>query len=167
MGTSFSKIVSVEKTNEDDSLNVVQDKSMVLNLLPVLDDDCLNLIQHYRRILEACQRREHILKHATLEYAWSPHLKDYGNMFADLIVRVPTSFAKPFHNSPPWELYSFDGLDVRIGMWEDRSNLIYLIGDDVQSWDHVRHIPIGSKLFSDIDIQCKRILYKKEWMSFM
>ena len=169
MGASPSKVLSVEieEMNDDESLNIVQIEDIVSNLFPTLDDDSLSLIQHYRRILEACQRREHILKHATLEYAWSPHLKDYQNTFMDMIVRVPTSSAVPFHNSFPWEVYSFDGLKVRIGMWEDRNNLIYLLGDDVQSWNHVRNIPIGTKLFLDMDIQCKRIRYKEEWIAFM
>lgn len=169
MGASCSKVSSVEKIEEtnNDSLKTIQNESVVLNLFPTLDDDSLSLIQHYRRVLEACQRREHILKHGTLEYAWSPHLKkDYGNTFMDLIIKVPTYSAIPFHNSPPWELYSFDGLKVRIGMWEDRNNLIYLIGDDVQTWNRVRNIPIGTKLFLDMDIKCKRIQYKKEWMTF-
>ena len=138
----------------------------VSNSFPTLDDDSFELIQHHRRILEARQRRELILKHATLDSAWTPKWKERADRFMDLVVRVPTSLAIPFHNSPPFEIFSFNGVNVRIGMWEDRYNLIYLFGDDVQSWDYVRDISIGSKLFLNVDIQCKRIRYKGKWITF-
>lgn len=144
---------------------IIGNDSKISNALPVLDDDVLELIQHYRRVSEACQRRESILKHATLEYAWSPGTKNSIGTLVDLIVRVPTVSAIPFHNDPPWEIFSFNGKNVRVGMWEDRSNLIYLFAEDVQSWNHVVHIPIGSKLFFKNDIRCKRLRHKKKWIS--
>jgi hypothetical protein len=171
MGKALSKLIEVEKENQDVEIkglmqNDVQIEDIVLQSPPpVLDDDSLALIQRYRRIGEACQRREFILRHAMLEYAWSPGVQDSRRTFMDLIVRVPTSSAVPFHNNPPWEVFSFNGQDVRIGMWEDRSNLIYLFGDDVQTWDFVRQKSIGSKLFVEYDIRCKRIRYKKEWVT--
>ena len=159
MGTLFSKNVFVKQ------VSFTENRDNVSSSFPTLDDDSLELIQHHRRILEACQQRESILKHATLEYAWSPKCKGYAHTFMDLVVRVPSFSAIPFHNSPPWEVFSFNGVNVRIGMWEDRNNLIYLLGDDVQSWNHVCNISAGSKLFLNVDIQCKRIRYKNEWMT--
>lgn len=180
MGSSDSKpryisvqqeypVEKVERLSlNDDTDTIITKKSdgeNILKPLPTLDDDSLAIIQRYRRILEACQRREYILKHATLAYVWSPRItKNYKDSFMDLIVKVPSDSAIPFHNQYPWEIFSFNGIDVRIGMWEDRYNLIYLVGEDVQSWEHMRNISIGTKLFLNDDIKCKRIKYKSEWV---
>lgn len=159
------KVEKLSVNNDTETIIKEGDNENILKPLPILDDDSLEIIQRYRRILEACQRRENILKHATLACVWYPQItKNYKDSFMDLIVKVPTHSGIPFHNQYPWEIFSFNGKDVRVGMWEDRDNLIYLVGEDVQSWEHMRNVSIGTKLFLSDHIECKRIKYKNEWV---
>ena len=132
--------------------------------LPDLPDDILHLIQLQRRILEAASRREDILRHATLHYVWSPGMKNSLGL-CDLVAKVQTSNAVPFHNTSPFEVFLIDGIKVRVGMWEDRHDLIYLIADDVQTWAHVRYAWLGSHILKYSSIKCQRLRWKGEWIN--
>ena len=140
---------------------------------PQLPQELLDMIQYHRRLGEAYRRRERILRFASLEYAWAPlplpltaerDCYKYHRTFHDLIIRVPTSNAIPFHNIPPWEVYEVDGTRVRVGMWEDRNNLLYVNACDIQHWNHLRAAPIGTHIFLNSEIRCKRILYENAWV---
>lgn len=133
-----------------------------------LPDDVLEVIQMYRRIEEAKDRRINILRAARLCVAWNTNVwKSYflkqQSDFLDLILVVPSTSAVPFHNKHPFEVYKIDGTDVRIGMWEDRNNLIYIHGNDIQAWNFIKHVSVGQKPFQNSKIYCKRIRFQKKW----
>lgn len=129
-----------------------------------LPDDVLDYIHSIRLLSSAIQCRESLLRCATLHHAWAPGLKKRGGL-CDLVMRVPTSNAWPFHNHYPFEVYNIDGVDVHVGMWEDRCALIYIKAEDIQSWNHMKRVSIGATLFANSQIVCKRFCYKNAWYS--
>ena len=106
-----------------------------------LPDEILDSIQWYRRILDAGACRSKILKHSVFVQK-----EQENNIF-----KTPTRSGVPFHNNFPFEKFDVDGRVVKVGMWCDRDDEIYIMDGD------------GLFDLSQSRIQCKRIYFQKKW----
>ena len=122
-----------------------------------LPDELLDLIQHYRRVLEAAERRANILKHGT-----NVKFHEDFEKKVMMIMRLPTASAIPFHNVYPYEVFHIDGQLMCVGMWTDRDREIYLFpvknnGCDMKAVFEQQPVSLHSR------VQCRRIQYRNEW----
>jgi hypothetical protein len=123
-----------------------------------LPEDILALIQWYRRVLEACLRRELLFSHATVsmnpfypEGSWEP---------GGVVLKVSTCYTTPFHNTPPFELFAIDDTIVAVGMWSDFEQEIYFLGPT-----HIASTRVGERAFSPHStIRAKRIRFGGVWV---
>lgn len=74
-----------------------------------------DLIFFYKRLFEECDRRSELLRGVFIRCMRDSFCSSDG--------------AAPFHNQSPWEEFELDNFVFKVGLWEDRSNQIYLFSD--------------------------------------
>jgi len=87
---------------------------------------------------------------------------------ARILLKTPTRYAVPFHNMPPFDMFTFTRcgktIDFCVGLWANRNDEIYIVNSK-ELRDMLHCVDLNKTAFEDGQLSCIRMKHAtKKWV---